>query len=247
MKKLDLHYVDPRLVALYDIENPHGVDTDFFIHLAEALSARRILDLGCGTGLLTRQLVGNGRQVIGIDPAPAMLAYARSQPGAEQVQWVEGDASSLGTPGADLLLMTSHVAQVFLDDAEWDATLQHIYNALRPGGHVAFESRNPDDRGWERWNPKTTFVRLDTPHGQVESWLEVVKAENGRVHFKGHNLFKNTGEDLVVTSALRFRSQAEITDTLRNAGFAIQEMYGDWNRGPFLNTSPEMIFVAQRS
>lgn len=27
--KLDLHYVDPRLVALYDIENPCGADTDF--------------------------------------------------------------------------------------------------------------------------------------------------------------------------------------------------------------------------
>lgn len=122
-----------------------------------------------------------------------MLAYAHRQPGAARVQWIEGDSSVLGTPAADLVLMTSNVAQVFLDDAEWATTLRHIYTALRPHGRLAFESRSPDDRGWERWNPKTTFARLETPHGPVETWLEVVGVEMGRVHFVGHNLFKNTG------------------------------------------------------
>src|SRR5215831_10422773 len=51
--KLDRHYTDPRLVELYDLENPRGVDTDFYIRLAAELDAHRILDLGCGTGLLT--------------------------------------------------------------------------------------------------------------------------------------------------------------------------------------------------
>ena len=69
MTKLDLHYVDPRLVDLYDIENPHGPDTDFFIRLAADLKAQRILDLGCGTGLLTSQLAVDGRTVIGVDPS----------------------------------------------------------------------------------------------------------------------------------------------------------------------------------
>jgi hypothetical protein len=46
------------------------------------------------------------------------------------------------------------VAQVFLDDAEWATTLRAIHTALRPGGHLAFESRNPDDRAWERKIPR---------------------------------------------------------------------------------------------
>jgi SAM-dependent methyltransferase len=246
MRKLDLHYVDPRLVDLYDIENPQGADTDFFIRLAADLKARHLLDLGCGTGLLTRQLAVDGRQVTGVDPSPAMLAYARRQPGAGRVQWIEGDSSALGTLAADLVLMTSNVAQVFLNDAEWDTTLRHIHAALRPGGHLAFESRNPDDRGWERWNPETTFARLDTPHGPVESWLEVVQMGNGRVHFKGHNVFKNTGEVLVVDSELRFRSHAEISSSLHIAGFTIEQVYGDWQQGPYVNTSHMMIFVARR-
>jgi predicted RNA methylase len=64
MIKLDQHYTDPRLVALYDIENTRGADTDFYLHLAADLHARHILDLGCGTGLLTCELAINGRQVV---------------------------------------------------------------------------------------------------------------------------------------------------------------------------------------
>lgn len=86
MTKLDQHYVDPRLVDLYDIENPRSADTDFYVRLAAELDARRIIDLGCGTGLLTRELAVDGRQVAGVDPAPAMLAVARRKPGAERVK-----------------------------------------------------------------------------------------------------------------------------------------------------------------
>ncbi len=172
--RLEEHYVDPRLVALYDIENSCGADTDFYQGLAAELDAHRILDLGCGTGLLTRELATPGRQVVGVDPAPAMLAVARRQPGTERVRWVEGDARALETHEADLLVMTGNVAQVFLDDADWRTTLAAIHAALRPGGYLAFESRNPDDRAWERWNRAATYEQFDSPNGPMESWLELV-------------------------------------------------------------------------
>lgn len=102
--KLDEHYVDPRLVELYDIENPRGVDTDFYTALAADLKPKVIIDLGCGTGLLMRELAIEGRQVFGIDPAPAMLAYARRQPGADKMEWLEDDSSTLGSRDADLMV-----------------------------------------------------------------------------------------------------------------------------------------------
>ena len=244
--KLDEHYVDPRLVELYDIENPRGNDTDFYIELATDLHAQVILDLGCGTGLLTRELAIEGRQVIGVDPAPAMLAYARRQPGAEQVQWIEGDAATLGCRNADLVIMTGNVAQVFLQDSEWDATLRAIHSALKVGGHLAFESRNPDDKAWERWNRESTFQRIDSPYGPIESWLELVSVSDGKVRFKGYNVFVNSGEEVVVNSELRFRSQTELTDSLNNAGFAVENVYGDWDRGAVGNRSRVMVFIACR-
>jgi SAM-dependent methyltransferase len=244
---LDQHYVDPRLVQLYDTDNPRGADTDFYVHLAADLNARSILDLGCGTGLLTRELAVDGRLVVGVDPAPAMLACARRQPGAERVQWVEGDSGALGTPHADLVIMTGNVAQVFLDDSAWATTLRAIHAALRPGGYVAFESRNPEDRAWERWNRAATYERLDSPYGPMECWLELVSVGDGRVCFEGHNIFIATGEVVVVRSELRFRSLAELTDSLLMSGFTIEHVYGDWERGPVTSTSRVMLVIARRS
>ncbi|MEM8533666.1 MAG: class I SAM-dependent methyltransferase [Chloroflexota bacterium] len=247
MVKLDQHYIDPRLVELYDIENARGADTDFYLRLATDLNARTILDLGCGTGLLTRELAVDDRQVVGIDPAAAMLAVARRRSSPNQVQWVEGDSHSLGTPGADLVIMTGCVAQVFLNDTEWDATLRNIYAALRPGGYLAFESRNPDDQAWERWNREATYEQFESPFGRMEGWLELVSVGDGRVCFEGHNVFTDNGEVVVASSEIRFRSYAELTDSLMNAGFTVKQAYGDWNHGPFMSTSKIMVFVAQRN
>ena len=245
--ELDQHYVDPRLVELYDIENTRGADTDFYVRLAADLGAHRILDLGCGTGLLTRELAIDGRHVVGVDPAPAMLAVARRQPGADRVQWVEGDSGALGTPAVDLVVMTGNVVQVFLDDSEWMTTLRAIHAALRPGGHLAFESRNPDDRAWERWNREDTYERFDSPHGPMECWLELISVGNGRVHLEGHNVFSATGEVVVASSELRFRGLSELSDSLITTGFTVEHVYGDWNRGPVVSASRVMVFIVRRN
>jgi SAM-dependent methyltransferase len=93
---------DPDLVALYDLDNPGGADHAHHRALADEIDARSIVDLGCGTGLLTRSLAGLGRAVIGVDPSRTMLDYARRQPGAESVTWIRGGAAALAPTGADV-------------------------------------------------------------------------------------------------------------------------------------------------
>lgn len=89
----------------------------------------------------------------------------------------------------------------------------------------------------------------------METWVEVVEVRNShfdsaqcrRVHFQGHNVFTATGEKLVVDSTLRFRTLTELTSSLHKAGFTIAHLYGNWDRTPFLPTSPELIFAASRT
>src|SRR5438874_2315877 len=85
--------------------------------------------------------------------------------------------------------------------------------------------------GW-RWNREATYERFDSPHGPMACWLELVSVGNGLVRFEGHNVFSATGEVVVASSELRFRSLAELTDSVINSGFTVEHVYGDWDRGP---------------
>lgn len=149
-------FSDPRLVALYDTPNPFGNDSEFFCKQAEKLAAKTIIDLGCGTGLLTVELAKRGHQMTGIEPSEAMLAVARAKPYADQVKWIQGSFERMDGFQADMVLMTSHVAQFFLDEKEWRAMLQAAHKALSKGGHLVFDIRrltNPPFVGWptEKW------------------------------------------------------------------------------------------------
>jgi SAM-dependent methyltransferase len=87
--------------AAYDDLNPDDQDHLCYATLADELGATRVLDLGCGTGRLTRALAARGRTAVGIDPDPAMLRVARRRPGGEHVDWRLGFSDRADTGSAD--------------------------------------------------------------------------------------------------------------------------------------------------
>lgn len=235
-------YEDSRLVELYDDDNPDGPDHDFYRSLADETSAQTILDLGCGTGMLTTTLAQPGRVVIGIDPSASMVSYARNRPRGEHVQWIEGDTRDIPLMNFDYAVMTGNVAQ-HLDDGEWARALRDIRDALRPGGTVAFESRNPLARAWEQWSSDERTTR-DTANGPLVEWMSAREAAPGTVRLRAHNVFTDTDETVVEEIDLRFRGRDEIERDLESAGFAVAAVYGDWQRTPFHDGAPIMVFVA---
>lgn len=238
-------YRDPDLVELYDVDNPGGEDHAYYRALADELDARSIIDLGCGTGLLTRSLARPGRTVIGVDPSHTMLDYARRQPGAGSVTWVQGDAAALAPTGtADLAICTGN-AIMHVSPTELPATLASLARALRPGGTLSFETRHPAYRGWEHWMPEATYGERATPAGRLREWLDVTDVDQGRVVFDAHNVFPD-GEDRVYTSVLFFRTAEQFTRALGSAGFPDIAVAGDWRGGPVVDSSRILVFRATR-
>lgn len=237
---------DPRLVALYDTFNAYGDDTEFFCALAEKLSAATIIDLGCGTGLLTCELAKRGHQMIGIDPAPKMLSVARSKPYANQVTWREGSFEKMQDLKADMVLMTSHVAQFFLDDKEWKGMLRASHAALHQGGYLVFDIRRLTDPPFSTWPTKDNPRRAaQTPLGAVEWWFNLLELDNGRVKYELHYSFVTSNEEVVSVNELVFRTQDEVLKDLSEAGFIVDNIYGDWDASPVHPESPEMVFIAR--
>lgn len=220
-------YGDPDLVAIYDVDNPAGMDHEYYRTVADTLEARRIVDLGCGTGLLTRTLVKPGRVVTGIDPSITMLNWARAQPGAEHVSWVQGDATAIAPTGnIDLVVCTGN-AIMHLDQDELGTALSHIRKALRPGGTMSFESRNPVLREWERWTREATRDERETALGRLTQWIDVTDVTDERVTFEAHNVLPS-GEHRVYTNILYFRDVDAFQTALRGAGFQEVEVFGGW-------------------
>jgi len=142
--------------------------------------------------------------------------------------------------------MSGHVAQFFVDDDEWSTALTALHSALRPGGTLAFETRNPDARAWERWNRAAAWSAHDPEHGTIETWSEVDDVTDGVVTYANHYVFTATGEHLVSSARLRFRTRPELTASLAAAGFTVDDVYGTWAGGPVAPENPELIVVATR-
>ena len=92
-----------------------------------------MLDIGCGTGTFACLLAQRGIDVTAVDPArPASTSPAPS-PALTPVRWLHGDATTLPPLQVDAAFMTANVAQVFLTDDEWAATLRGARTAPAPG------------------------------------------------------------------------------------------------------------------
>lgn len=112
--------------------------------MAEAVAiepGRTVLDVACGTGVLTRELARRARpaHVVGLDRNEDMLATARAR--APDVRWCRGRAEALPFEDASFDAVTSQFGLMFFDDPV--GALAQMWRVLRPGGRLALAVWGP--------------------------------------------------------------------------------------------------------
>jgi SAM-dependent methyltransferase len=238
----DALFATQRLAEIYDLVEGERGDLDHYLAIAAEFGARSVLDVGCGTGTFACLLADRGIEVTGVEPAAASLDIARSKPGAERVRWLHGDATTLPELQVDLATMTANVSHVILADDDWSATLRGVHAALRPGGHLVFEARDPARKPWLGWNRDRTYQMLDVPGaGAVATWWDLTEVNGDYVSYRRTYVFAADGATLVSDSTRRFRSRAEIEGSLRSAGYTLVNVHDAPDRPNY-----EWIFVARK-
>jgi ubiquinone/menaquinone biosynthesis C-methylase UbiE len=114
--------------------------TASLVDAARLSPGERVLDVACGTGVVTRiaaERAGPLGSVIGLDLNAGMLAVARSMPAAQgaPVQWVQRSALDLGLPDGSIdVVLCQQGLQFFPDRA---LALREMHRVLRKGGRLA--------------------------------------------------------------------------------------------------------------
>lgn len=121
--------------ALYD--DRHRFVSQYgssLVELADPQEGERVLDLGCGTGLLLEELAAKGALVTGLDSSATMVEKARAA--YPQFKLHVGDARDFSFP-APFHLVFSNATLHWIPEA--DAVARSVARALRPGGRFVGE------------------------------------------------------------------------------------------------------------
>jgi hypothetical protein len=141
----------------------------------------------------------------------------------------------------DRATMTGNVAQAIVERADWEATLSRVYDALRPGGYLVFETRDPAYQAWQGWNREASYSVTEIDGiGAVESWHEVTDVSGPLVSFRSTTVFASDGESVTSDSTLRFRERDEIEADLVANGYVLDDVRDAPDR-----TGRELVFFAR--
>ncbi len=104
----------------------------------------RVLDVGCGTGVVAVTAARLGAHVTGLDLTPELLEVARSNAATARVaiDWHEGDAEALPFPDATFDAVLSQFGHMFAPRPA--VAIAEMLRVLKPGGTIAFSTWPPE-------------------------------------------------------------------------------------------------------
>ncbi|MGP4086074.1 class I SAM-dependent methyltransferase [Streptomyces sp. KR55] len=152
-----------------------GMRPRAYARLARLSGARpgdRVLDVGCGTGYLTRRIakaVGPTGSVLGIDPSAEVIAYARDKTREPHCAYEAGVGEALSAPDGSFDVVVSCLAVHHLPEDLRPVALREMYRVLRPGGRLMIaDFRAP------RTRPVRHVIAAVTGHVMVDYRVDLL-------------------------------------------------------------------------
>jgi ubiquinone/menaquinone biosynthesis C-methylase UbiE len=123
------------------------------VEQADIGQAQRVLDLGCGTGTLTRMLQCSypTAQITGLDIDPAILAVAQRKAGSLPLRWIRGAATELPLPSDSYDRILTSLTLHHLTTTDKQRALDECFRVLRPGGQLHVVDFGP---------PRSLYARI---------------------------------------------------------------------------------------
>jgi SAM-dependent methyltransferase len=191
----------------------------------------RVLDLGCGPGAHLERLARHGHECVGLDMAPAAIAYARDRAleARSSCRYVQQDLRGALPPGAFALVICLFGELSTFAGNELRAVLRNVAGALTPGGRVVIELstlagvRRKAERAL-RWYTAAGGLFGDGPHAVLPeaAWFEAERATGERWW-----VLREGAERPAAFGSTTRAHDERLPGALADAGLRVEDQFGD--------------------
>ncbi|BAQ11510.1 methyltransferase [Bacillus sp. OxB-1] len=237
--------------AIYDelmTDIPYDSYVDFLDLALGGLEGKRVLDIGCGTGLLSLKFAGHGSEVTGIDVSANMLEMAKERAATLSlpVEFIQQRMEELeGFQQFDAAIIAIDSLNYVTQQSAVEETFRRIYASLKKGGILLFDVHSTykmdeiflegpftydDGRIAYIWETEMG----EAPHSIQSELAFFVEQEKGLYH-----RFNEEHEQ-------RTFPVNEYVEMLTDAGFSIERIFADWEDEPPVEDSERIFFQVRK-
>lgn len=239
-------FFDAAYVAQLREENPPAQtrrEVDFVLRALRPAPGARILDVPCGYGRHAAALAGRGFQVVGVDLSRAMIAEARRRfAGRPRLTFVRGDMRRITFDREFDAVVNLYTSFGYFTPAQNQAVLRRLARALRPGGTLLVDHRDPV---YDATLPRRPWYRA----GATRFILEDRRFDRRTRITESTQLVIAPGPRLVRQRRLRFQqfSLAQWRRMLGMAGLRFRHAYSGYDGRRYrAGATGRLIVVAER-
>ena len=228
-------------------------DADLEFYVSALGEKKTILELGCGSGRLSRALSARGHKVTGLDISAEMLARAQARDTA--TTYIQGDMTRFSFHKRfDAIIIPYNTLNLLAEPGKVEQCLQRTRDHLREDGLLLLQIFLPDGTTLATGDTRTfQFQIFTTPDGGkiIKETLKNFQKENRRMTLTERYRIRprqGTGktEDLAHTMDLLALPYADWTGLIRGAGFTIGTEYGDYTLSPFIADRDSRLLLTAR-